>query len=496
MNREMPKPLAQLLSGAGAVSVTGEPDGVITSIVTDSRRAVPGALFVCLRGGREDGHDHIAQAVDLGAVAILVDREVDAPDGVTVARVADTLSALSKVAAEFYDHPSAALRVVGVTGTNGKKTTTHLIEAIAAAAGERFGLIGTLGARLRGSFDESIDHTTPFAHDVQRLLARFRDAGASGAVLEVSSHALALHRVDDVAFDVATFTNLTQDHLDFHLTLDAYRATKMMLFAITEHPRHKGPGVGVINLDDPEALRIAEPIRRRLTFAVHDPSAQLRATSIRYAVDGTTFSVPSLRPAPFRIHLPGPYNVSNALAAIASAVALDLDVESIAEGIESVRDVPGRLTAVATGDVGVFVDYAHTPDGLRKVLEAARTLTSGRLICVFGCGGDRDATKRPVMGAIARELSDLAIVTSDNPRFEDPAKIISDIIEGMSGAGAAYEVEPDRAAAIERAIAAAEPGDVVILAGKGHETYQSVRGERRPFSDAEVARAVLDKVRA
>ena len=494
MKPQMPKPLAQLLSGAGNSTITGDPKTEIRSIVTDSRDATPGALFVCLRGARDDGHAHVAEAAAAGAAAVLAEHDVEAM--VPVVRVPDALAALSPIAAALYDHPSRSLRVVGVTGTNGKTTTTYLIEAIAAAAGTPFGVVGTLGARLTGSFEEPVEHTTPFAHELQRLLARFRDEGARGAVLEVSSHALALHRVDDVAFDVAAFTNLTQDHLDFHASLDDYRAAKAKLFALAQDGRGKGPGVGVLNRDDASSAIVGASIRRKLTYGVRDAGAQLFASDIRSDARGTTFRVPAVRPAPFHIRLPGPYNVENAMAAIASAVALDIDVEAIAEGLDAVREVPGRLMPVESDGVHVYVDYAHTPDGLRKVLEAARTLTSGRVICVFGCGGDRDAGKRPLMGAVARELSDLAIVTSDNPRFEDPDRIIAGILEGMRGPGRPFEVEADREAAIERAIAHAHQGDIVILAGKGHEEYQLVRGERRPFSDAAVARAAIRKVRA
>jgi len=491
MNPHMPKPLALLLAGAGDSSVTCNPDVTISSIAVDSRRVEPGALFVCLRGERAYGHDHAAQAVRRGAVAVLAGRDV-AVDA-TVVRVADPLAALSPIAAAFHDHPSDALTVVGVTGTNGKTTTTHFIEAIAAAADKPFGLIGTLGARLRGSFESPLEHTTPFAHDVQRLLAAFRDERAAGAVLEVSRHALALHRVDDVAFDVATFTNLTQDHLDFHPSFDDYRAAKRRLFELTA----ASGGVAVVNADDPAGLEIAQAVSHRITFGVGNDAALCNAVDVEYATSGSTFAVPSVRPARFSIRLPGPFNVSNAMAALATAVALDIDVEAIAEGLAELDGVPGRMTRVAAGDVGIYVDYAHTPDGLRKVLDAARSLAKGRLICVFGCGGDRDPLKRPIMGAIARENSDVAIVTSDNPRFEDPDKIIADVVGGMAdAAGGDFEIIPDRAEAIDRAVGMAAPGDVVVIAGKGHEAYQSVRGQRKPFSDVEAARAAVERVRA
>lgn len=493
MTSHMPKTLADLVAGAGDSSLSGDPDVSIASIAVDSRRVEPGALFVCLRGARDDGHEHVADAVARGAVAVLAERAVAVPAGVTLARVRDPLAALSPIAAALYDHPSRALTTVGVTGTNGKTTTTHFVESILAAAGRPFGLIGTLGARLRDGFDTPLEHTTPFAHEIQRLLAEFRDRGAEGAVLEVSSHALALHRVDDVVFDVATFTNLTQDHLDFHASLDAYGAAKRRLFELAAAVG----GVAVLNADDPAHAAIGAPVSRRITYGIGNPLAMLDATEIALDTRGSRFTVRAVRPARFEIRLPGPFNVANALAAVATAVALDVDVEAIAQGLYDLDAVPGRMTRVEAGPVGVFVDYAHTPDGLANVLRAARALAAGRLICVFGCGGDRDPLKRPIMGRIAREAADLAIVTSDNPRYEDPAKIIDDVVAGMRDAnGGAFEVVPDRERAIERAIAAAKPGDVVVIAGKGHEAFQLVRGERRPFSDVDVARGAIAKVRA
>jgi UDP-N-acetylmuramoyl-L-alanyl-D-glutamate--2,6-diaminopimelate ligase len=487
----MPKSLAELIAGAGMSSLSGNPDVTIASIAVDSRRVEPGAFFVCLRGARDDGHEHVAEAVSRGAVAVLAEQPIAVPAGVALARVPDALAALSPIAATLYDHPSEKLTIVGVTGTNGKTTTTHFVESIMAAAGRPFGLVGTLGARLRGVFETHLENTTPFAHEVQRLLAEFRDAGAEGAVLEVSSHSLKLHRVDDVAFDVATFTNLTQDHLDFHPTFDDYRATKRRLFEMTG----ASGGVAVLNADDPAFEQLGAPVARRITFGVNDRSAMLHAAGIELDTRGSRFTVSAVRPARFEIRLPGPFNISNALAAIATAVALDVDVEAIAQGLYELEAVPGRMTRVEAGPIGVFVDYAHTPDGLANVLRAARAIATGRLICVFGCGGDRDPLKRPLMGRIARDASDMAIVTSDNPRYEDPAKIIDDIVAGMAGPGGATEVEPDRERAIERAIASAKPGDVVVIAGKGHEAYQLVRDERRPFSDVDVARSAIAKVR-
>jgi UDP-N-acetylmuramoyl-L-alanyl-D-glutamate--2,6-diaminopimelate ligase len=490
----MPVPLRQLLASVSGVRIRGNAEIPISSISVDSRRIEPGALFVCLQGAHDDGHAHAAQAVDAGAVAVLAVHDVAIASDVPLAYVPDTLAALSAAAAELYGRPSDDLTVIGVTGTNGKTTTTRFLEAVMAAAGTPFGLIGTLGARLTGAFESSLSNTTPFAHELQRLLASFRDAGARGAIMEVSSHALVQHRVDDVDFDVAVLTNITQDHLDFHQTFEAYRAAKARLFEDVTRGGRKSPGVRVINLDDPEGRRLAMTSGRTLTYAVNNTDAVLTATDISIERDGSTFSVPALRPAPFSVGLPGPFNVANAMAGIAAACALDVDVEAIADGIESVTDVPGRMSRVAARDLGVYVDYAHTPDALRNVLTAARALTSGRLICVFGCGGDRDAAKRPLMGAIARELSDRVIVTDDNPRSENPSLIREAIVAGMRDArGGDFEVIADRAAAIDRAIESALDGDAIVIAGKGHEPYQLIGDLVLPFSDAAVAREVLER---
>lgn len=495
MTHPMPTLLRRLLAGVGDARVSGDLDVLITSISIDSRRIERGALFACLHGLRDDGHAHAAGAVAAGASAVLAERDLDIGT-VPLIVVPSVLAALSPIAAQLWSNPSHALTCVGVTGTNGKTTTTHIVETIARSAGRAFGLIGTLGARLNDKFSVDLEHTTPYAHDLQALLARFRAAGAAGAVLEVSSHALAMHRVDDVEFDVVALTNITHDHLDFHGNFEEYARTKRRLFEMAQTNRTKRLATCVLNLDDAEGRRLAGELPSALTYGVNSSDAALRAINVELFADGSRFSVPALRPAPFTMRLPGPFNVANAMAAIAIATALDIDVEAIADGLLSTATVPGRMTQVPAERIGVYVDYAHTPDGLRNVLQAARALTEHRVLCVFGCGGDRDPLKRPVMGRIARELSDHVVLTSDNPRFEDPQSIIADVLAGMSGDGATYTVVPDRAAAIENAIALAEPGDVVVIAGKGHEAYQLVRGERLPFSDVTTAQAAIRKVGA
>jgi UDP-N-acetylmuramoyl-L-alanyl-D-glutamate--2,6-diaminopimelate ligase len=495
MMTPMPTLLRRLLTGVAEARVSGDPDVLISSITIDSRRVERGALFACLRGTRHDGHAHAAGAIGAGAVAVLAERDIDV-GSVPLVVVPSVLAALSPAAAELWGRPGDSLVCVGVTGTNGKTTTTHLFEAIATAAGRSYGLIGTLGARLGDKLSVDLQHTTPYAHDLQQLLAQFRGAGAAGAVLEVSSHALSMHRVDDVEFDVAALTNVTHDHLDFHGSFEEYAKTKRRLFHMIQHNEHKAAGTAVVNLDDAEGRRLAARLPKGIAYGIESTDAALRATDVELFADGSRFVVPALRAEPFMMRLPGPFNVANAMAAIGCARALGFDAEAIAAGLLAVESVPGRMTQVPAERIGVYVDYAHTPDGLRNVLRAARALTGQRLVCVFGCGGDRDPLKRPVMGRIAREMSDHVFVTSDNPRYEDPMRIINDVLAGMDGEGAAYEVVPDRAEAIERAIAEADAGDVVVIAGKGHEPYQLVRGDRLPFSDVRAAEAAIRKVNA
>lgn len=486
--------LEQLFEGIQA-SVHGDSRHPITSIATDSRLVQPGALFFCLRGERADGRAFAGPALAAGAVAIVADRPVEGVDAATVV-TSDPLAALSKVAARFYDDPSSNLTLVGVTGTNGKTTTAHFIEAIAKEAGEPFGLVGTLGARF-GDSEQTLANTTPLAHDLQRLLAQFRDAGARGAVLEVSSHALDLHRVDDVHFDVAVFTNLTHDHLDFHKSFEDYRAAKRKLFAADMGKGGVAP-VAVLNADDAEGAALERLLRvdrhaRILTYGVENAAAMFSATDIKMESSGSKFWVRQVRPAPFSIRLPGAFNVANAMAALTAAVALDIDSEAIACGLEALPQVPGRMMSLPAGDVGIYIDYAHTPDGMEQLLRTTRALTHGRMVCVFGCGGDRDAKKRPAMGRIAQTLADRVIVTTDNPRHEDPRKIVDDILAGMDSAADRYEVIYDRAEAIETAVRGAASGDCVVIAGKGHEDYQLVGDERRPFSDEAVARSAIGR---
>ncbi|TAM77542.1 UDP-N-acetylmuramoyl-L-alanyl-D-glutamate--2,6-diaminopimelate ligase [bacterium] len=485
-------------------------------ISVDSRRVAPGDAFVCLRGAHVDGHDYAAEAVRRGAATVVSEHPLPLPPGVESIVVADAYAALSSLAAAHFGHPSRALRCIGVTGTNGKTTTTYLVQGILAEAGVPCAVFGTLGARFADR-SWALENTTPLALDLQELLAEVRAAGARAVVMEVSSHALALHRADDVEFDVAAFTNLTQDHLDFHGTLEAYEAAKRVLFtgllarSARQPERVKAPGTAVLNADDATARRWlaqAWPVAETLSYGFSaGNTAGVRAEDVDLRGEQTRFLLRhNSATAPVKLSLPGRFNVSNALCAAGCGVALGLDLETIARGLGRLHNVPGRMMPVAPpeGSAGaealpkVIVDYAHTPDGLANVLDAVRPATLGRVIVVFGAGGDRDRRKRPLMGAAAAERADILYVTSDNPRTEDPRSIIDDVMEGVSSALArgvhcGVSVIVDRAAAIGAAIAAGGSRDVVVIAGKGHEDYQIVGEERRPFSDAVVARAAMEE---
>jgi UDP-N-acetylmuramoyl-L-alanyl-D-glutamate--2,6-diaminopimelate ligase len=478
--------LERLAAALGDARIAGGAAREITAVVHDSRSVVPGALFVALRGAHHDGASFVGDAIARGAVAVVLDaahagRLLPLPPDVAALVVADEARALSRLADAFYGAPSRELRVIGVTGTNGKTTTVHLAAAALEAAGMPAGIVGTLGVRLR---DEAwpLANTTPLADELQRTLAALRERGARAVAMEVSSHALALGRVADVRFAVAAFTNLTRDHLDFHGSFEAYAAAKRSLFEQAAH--------AVLNADDPYGARWATELRARdrdvVTYAL-DADADVRATALELHAEGSAFTVAGVR---YTLQLPGRFNVQNALAALCIARALGVSDAATRDGLAAVERVPGRMERILGDGVAVYVDYAHTPDALERVLRAAREVTRGRVLAVFGCGGDRDGGKRPEMGSVASALADVAIVTSDNPRSEDPAAIIAAIVAGMDGS-AEVTVEPERRAAIRRAVHAARPGDVVVVAGKGHEAYQIVGERTIPFDDAREVRAAL-----
>jgi UDP-N-acetylmuramoyl-L-alanyl-D-glutamate--2,6-diaminopimelate ligase len=481
--------LTDLLAGSlPACALIGSSDVEISGIAYNSSTVKPGDLFGAIRGFVHDGHRYAADAVRRGAAAVVVDHPL--PD-VTATQivVADTRHALAVLAAAFYGDPSRHLWLCGVTGTNGKTTTTYLIHAVLQAAGHRPAVVGTIGVLAQGI---SVDFpmttsTTPEAPDLQRLLCDLRADGIDQVVMEVTSHALELSRVAACHFQAAVFTNLTQDHLDFHGDLTRYRDTKARLFAMVAPG-----GVSIVNADDPSSAAMAERSRARVITYGIDAPAEVQATDLALAPHGTQLTV--RWPEGTRrlsLRLPGRFNVSNALAAFAVGLAHGIDPAVVGPALESVAGVPGRCELVDEGQsFTILVDYAHSPDSLEKILRLAAQISSGRRIVVFGCGGERDRTKRPIMGRIGTHLADYAIFTSDNPRGEDPESIIREIEAGVEG-DTNFESIPDRRAAIARGIALAHPGDVVVIAGKGHETYQILGGRVEAFDDREVAREVL-----
>ena len=452
-------------------------DAELLDAAFDDREVAPGSLFFCVPGDRADGHAHAGAAVKAGAAALVVDRWLD-DLAVPQVRVPSVREAMGAMSAIVFGTPAAGLTTVGITGTNGKTTITYLLESVFAAAGVSPGGIGTTGARVAGR-PERLARTTPEAPDLHRMLATMRDEGVRAVAMEVSSHALAYGRTDGLVLDVAVFTNLSQDHLDFHGSMPRYFETKAGLFT-PAHARR-----GVVNADDAWGRRLIEARSIPISTYALESDADLRPTGVQVATTGVVFRVHDLE---VRSSLLGRFNVSNCLAAVAAARALGIDDGAIARGIASVT-VPGRVEPIDTGrGFLAVVDYAHTPDSIGGVLRAARPLASGRLIVVFGCGGDRDRAKRPLMGAAATSIADLSVITSDNPRSEDPSDIIGEIEPGAKQGGGAYVVEPDRRAAIRLALREARPGDVVVIAGRGHEPVQELRDETIPFDDRDVVR--------
>jgi UDP-N-acetylmuramoyl-L-alanyl-D-glutamate--2,6-diaminopimelate ligase len=476
--------LDTLVAALDGAAVRGALDLRVSGLAHDSRTVAPGNAFVALRGTTSDGHDFVPQAVARGATALVVElaraERLDVPPGVTVVAVPDTQAALARLAATFFDRPARAFaHLIGITGTNGKTTTSLFIQAVLEAGGYPCGRIGTLGAHF-GETEWHLGNTTPLALELQASLAKMRDLGARAVVMEVSSHALALGRVADIEFTRAVLTNVTRDHLDFHKTFDTYVAEKRKLFDLAS--------AAIFNLDDRYGRIWAGdfPAGPWQTYGFA-PDARVRAQSVVLLPGGSAFSVDGNR---FELRVPGRFNVSNALAAIATGRSVDIDDARTARSLASIERIPGRMEHFGAGGVDVVVDYAHTPDALENVLGAVRATTAGRLTVVFGCGGDRDRGKRPEMGRVASELADRVVVTSDNPRSEDPQTIVAEILAGVR-AGVTPDVELDRAAAIERAIAEATSGDAVVVAGKGHETEQIVGATSRHFDDREIVQAAL-----
>lgn len=458
----------------------------IKQIEYDSRLVKPNSLFFAVRGFNQDGYDFVADAVSNGAIAVMGERK-ECKDVTTHVTVSNIRKAMAHTSACFYGFPGLNLKVCGVTGTNGKTSTCHMIKEILQARGKKVGIVTSLGYDT-GSETFPAERTTPESIDLQRLLYLMKSNHCVNAVIEVSSHALSLHRVDQINFRVAVFTNLSRDHLDFHKDMDAYLKTKTKLLDQLDGPL----SYAVINLDVPEFRSMFGEFKSAyISYSLEDESADVYCKSFELKPDKTFFDLHT----PMGLHtvvlnLAGRFNLQNAIAAAAAGLASGIDVDNVVKGLEAMRPVNGRFSAVRAGQpFAVYVDFAHTPEALQRLCETARELSQGRVLLLFGCGGDRDTGKRKQMGEIASRLSDYAVVTSDNPRSEDPSKIIKKIKSGMTGKE--YEVEPDRRAAIINIIGKASPGDVVLLAGKGSEAYQEIKGERKPFDDFVEARSAL-----
>ena len=476
--------LDALIGALAPGDVIGRRPVEILDLAHDTRSVRAGTLFFCVPGARADGHDLAADAVAAGAAALVVERPVDV--AVPQLVVESARAAMAVAADVFFGLPTEQLAVAGVTGTNGKSTTTFLLRSILEADGRRTGLVGTVEWVVGGA-TRPAPHTTPEAIELQRLFREMLDAGDEAVALEASSHGSHFRRLDRVRFDALVFTNLTREHLDLHGDMEAYFQAKRKLFTGI------APPPAAVNVGDPYGRRLADELASAhraplVTFGLR-PEAEVRADGLELGARGSTFTAAGIA---VETPLLGIFNVENVLGAVAGALLLDVDEEAIVEGVRSVTGVPGRFEAVEEGQgFAVVVDYAHTPDALETVLRAARPLGEGRVIVVFGAGGDRDREKRPLMGRVARELADVVVVTSDNPRSEPPLAIVEEILQGT---GTEVEIDPDRRSAIEGAIAAAEPGDVVVIAGKGHEQGQEIAGMVHPFDDREVARAALRRV--
>ncbi|NLN18272.1 MAG: UDP-N-acetylmuramoyl-L-alanyl-D-glutamate--2,6-diaminopimelate ligase [Firmicutes bacterium] len=490
----------EVLSGKRAVTceelashiqgcLVGDGDVRLRGLTHDSRQVRPGDIFVCIPGARFDGHDFAPAAVEQGAVALIVERPLGLP--VPQIIVPASRRVLGKAAALVSGYPSRQLRVIGVTGTKGKTTTTYLIRHVLESAGKKAGLIGTI-EHVAGSQRRPSARTTPEASDIQVLLSAMVEARWDAVVMEVSSHATEMGRIEGTEFDVAVFTNITRDHMDFHPSFEHYLHAKLRLFAQVGVEATKGHKAVIVNVDDPHWEHFARAARVPMITVGIDNPADLRAEDVSTSAGGSQFRIGDVS---INLDLTGRFNVYNALCALAVAVHEGIPLKEAAEALERVSGVPGRFERIDIGqEFAVIVDYAHTEDSLRNVLTAARDLSSGRVISVCGAGGDRDRGKRPLMGQALAELSDQVIITSDNPRSESPEQICADMVSGIQSINKTnYEVILDRQAAIEKAIKIAQPGDVVLIAGKGHETYQEFADHRVHFDDREIARAALER---
>ncbi len=493
MERQLTDVLAKL---PGAV-VTGNPESkIVNDLTIDSRTVQPGSLFICLVGVHTDGHAYVQKAAAQGAAAVLVEKDVTVPEGTVVIRVPSTQEAMINLAPWFYDYPARKMRMVGVTGTNGKTTTTNILRTLLTANGHKVGLIGTINVMIGDEVRVS-HNTTPDVVDLQKILYEMQTKGCDYVVMEVSSHALALDRVAGIEYDTAVLTNITEDHLDFHKTMENYREAKALLF--TKFMAGSKPNkTSVFNMDDPSSAIILPRVKTKVL--TYGKGKDNDVYPIRFTIGAKSMDLELHTPVgdmKLNLHITGEFNVYNVMGTICAAIAEGLTRDELIQGLDDFGGVPGRFQLIEAGQpFTVVVDYAHTPDGLENVLKTARQITKGRLWCIFGCGGDRDRKKRPIMGKLAVELSDVPVVTTDNPRSEDPEAIIADIEEGMKGSEAAgKEIHKitDRKDAIEFAISHAAPEDVIMIAGKGHENYQILKDRTIHFDDGEVVRNYFQK---
>lgn len=484
--------LKTLVAAISPSQITGPLDRVVESIAYDSRRVQRNGLFVALRGEKSDGHQFIDQAVEKGATVIVTEQEVQSPRATCVV-VENTRSALADLAAAFYERPARRLKLAAVTGTNGKTTTTFLLKHICENAGLRCGLLGTVRYEIADRVLPAV-RTTPESLDVQELLAQMVNAGCKAAAMEVSSHALAQDRVRGIEWDVAVFTNLTQDHLDFHRTMENYFEAKATLFTGLAEQKSKTKAMAVINIDDRSGARLVDRLAKKVPVITYGVGAQadFRASNYHAEFAGTSYQLDAKGKSYLvRVPLIGRFNVANSMAALAAASTMGISLRDAILSLGRSPQVPGRLEAVpAKRQFQIFVDYAHTDDALLNVLKTLRELSPRKLIVVFGCGGDRDKQKRPLMGRVADENADYSIITSDNPRKEDPDAIIAEAEKGFRSKN--YETVTDRAQAIARAVELAQPRDIILIAGKGHEAYQEFADHTIPFDDIQVARRALE----
>lgn len=476
--------LLDIITDIHNANIKGDASIDISGIAYDSRSVSKGCVFVCIKGYSTDGHDYINDAIRRGAVAVVVQQDTEVPEGITLIKAEDTRHALAFMSRAFFGYPSKNIKLIGVTGTNGKTTTTYLIKSILEVSGFSTALLGTISNIVGGKAVEA-SRTTPESYDLQQMLKEMADVKTDYCIMEVSSHSLELKRVAGCTFNVGIYTNLTRDHLDFHGTFENYLKAKMKLFDISK--------TAAVNIDDEYSSEVLKGIKIPVISYSVDGGSDVRAVDVEITSKDSRFTLIYMdKMIPVVLPLPGRFNVYNALAAACACLAEGISLENIKMGLECCMGIPGRSEVIDSGrGFTIIIDYAHTPDGLENILNTVKEYAQGRIITIFGCGGDRDKTKRPLMGETAGTLSDICIVTSDNPRSEEPMAIIEDILPGVKNSSSNYRVIVDRKEAIKTAISIAQKGDVVVIAGKGHETYQILKDRTIHFDEREIVADIL-----